>query len=109
GTLMAQPFDADRAQLSGDAQPVVEHIGSSGSFAFFGVGGDVLAYRTGSSRDVALEQLSWNDRTGKELAKIGTPVALTPGPNVLSIAPDAKRAALSLTQGSVVPDLWLVE
>ena len=64
GTLMSQPFDADRVQLSGDAQPVAEHVGSAGSFAFFAAGGDVLAYRTGTSTTVNSEQLTWNDRKG---------------------------------------------
>ena len=50
GTLMSQPFDADRVQLSGDAQPVAEHLGSAGSFAFFAAGGDVLAYRRARRR-----------------------------------------------------------
>jgi Tol biopolymer transport system component len=108
GTLLSQPLDVGRVQLTGDTQPIAERIGSSGSFAFFGVGGDVLAYRTGASGSTNDEQLSWNDRGGKELAKVGETLLMASGTNAIAIAPDGKRAALMISQ-TVAPDLWLME
>ena len=108
GTLMSQPFDADRVQLSGDAQPVAEHVGSAGSFAFFASGADVLAYRTGTSTPVNAEQLTWNDRKGSELARVGEPLAVSGGTTSVAIAPDGRRAAVMISQ-VLAPDLWLVE
>ncbi len=110
GTLIAQRFDADRAQLSGDTQPVAEQIGRAGSFAYFGAAGDVLAFRNLTSAPASAEQLSWNDRSGKELEKIGQPVPLASGPNSIAISPDGKRAALMLGVAQILNvDLWLVE
>ena len=108
GTLMSQPFDADRVQLSGDAQPHAEHVGSAGSFAFFTAGGDVLAYRTGTSTPVNAEQLTWNDRSGSQLARVGEPLAVSAGTASVAIAPDGRRAAVMISQ-VVAPDLWLVD
>jgi Tol biopolymer transport system component len=107
-TLMSQPFDADQVQLSGDAQPVAEHVGSAGSFAFFAAGGDVLAYRTGTSSTVNAEQLTWNDRKGTVLARVGETLSVSFGTGSVSIAPDGRRAAVLISQ-VVAADLWLVD
>ena len=46
-TLMAQPFDAERFQLLGEAVPLAEDVGSSGSFRFFSASSaGLVAYRT---------------------------------------------------------------
>jgi serine/threonine protein kinase/Tol biopolymer transport system component len=108
GTLMSQPFDADRVQLSGDAQPVAEHVGSAGSFAFFASAGDVLTYRTGTSTPVNAEQLKWHDRKGSELARVGEQLPVSTGTGSVAIAPDGRRAVVMLSQ-VVAPDLWLVD
>ena len=105
---MSQSFDADRLQLSGDAQPVAEHVGSAGSFAFFAAGGDVLAYRTGTSTTINSEQLTWNDRKGAVLARVGETLAVSGGTTSVAIAPDGRRAAVMISQ-VLNPDLWLVD
>src|SRR6266496_6607254 len=68
---MAQPFDPERFQLNGEPVPIVEQIGYSAATAraFFCVSNNgVLAYRG----NVALNgQLTWYDRSGKELEKVG--------------------------------------
>ena len=47
GTLMAQPFDDQRLELSGVAIPVAEGIGSFYNHAFFSVSANgVLIFRT---------------------------------------------------------------
>jgi serine/threonine protein kinase len=109
GTVMSQPFDADRAQLTGDAQPVAERVGSAGSFGFFGVAGDVLIYRTGTSATFSSQQLTWHDRAGNAIAKIGEPLAIASGPFSVTIAPDGRRAAVMIAATTPSADLWLVE
>src|SRR5688572_9021166 len=107
--LMSQPFDADRVQLTGDAQTLAERIATGGSFAFFGAGGDVLAYRTGSVSAITNEQLTWYSRSGAVLGKVGDSMAITGGPTSVALAPDGRRAALTVVSPPITPDLWVVE
>jgi hypothetical protein len=68
GTLMAQPFDPGRLELSGEPFPVVEQVSFSAlsSLGSFSVSGDgVLAYLTGPVGSTS--ELLWFDRTGKRL------------------------------------------
>ncbi len=109
GTVVSQPFDADRVELSGEPTPVAEGVGSAGSFAFFGAGSNVLAYRTGAATASTSEQLTWFDRTGKEISKVGGPLAVSAGPFSLAIAPDGRRAAVMMAGTAPPSDLWLVE
>ena len=63
-TLFAQPFDAGRLQLSGDAVRVAEPVGSFLDGAFFSASTNgVLVFR-GPDED---RQLTWFDRRGKIL------------------------------------------
>ncbi|MBI2186874.1 MAG: hypothetical protein HYU37_07075 [Acidobacteria bacterium] len=70
-TLMAQPFDADRLELTGDAVPIAKRVAVGGSTAIpaaFTVSqAGVLAYQTGSAdagggSAAYLSQLAWFDR-----------------------------------------------
>jgi Tol biopolymer transport system component len=108
-TLMSQPFDVDRVQLSGEAQPVAERIATGGSFAFFGTAGDVLAYRTGGAAAITDEQLTWYSRSGTVIGTIGENLAITGGPYSVALAPDGRRAVLMITSQRFTPDLWVVE
>jgi len=71
-TLMAQPFDAERLQLAGEASPVGDQLmnlvhGMKGGFTVSETG--ALAYfRGGQTR-----QLTWFNRRGEELEPIGVP------------------------------------
>jgi hypothetical protein len=86
--LTAQPFDADRLELSGEPFPVAKVAGTDasiglptiGSPAFSTSESGVLAYRN-TGRDM---QLVWLDREGKQLGSVGPPgeylnVALSQG------------------------------
>jgi serine/threonine protein kinase/Tol biopolymer transport system component len=108
GILLAQPFDPRQVRLSGDAQPIAERLGSAGSFNYFTVAGDVLVFRTGRATPTNLEQLTWLNRAGETVAKLGDPLLLAQGTNVIAIAPDGRQAALVMAQ-TIVPDVWLVE
>jgi hypothetical protein len=75
-TLMAQPFDARKLELSGDAIPLVEgimsfpsEIGPTAYSAFSAAAGNLL-YRTG---DQQTTRLTWFDRSGKSLGAITEP------------------------------------
>ena len=71
-TLMAQPFDEGKLQLAGDPVAVAEHASnnwSGGPLASASANG-ILVYGDGpDSRD---KQLTWFDRTGKEVGKVGS-------------------------------------
>ncbi len=69
GTLMAQPFDARRLELTGDAFRIAEHVegGATASFSISENGS--LAYLNGT---LAMEiQLAWVDRRSKQLSLVG--------------------------------------
>ncbi|MDQ3665222.1 MAG: protein kinase [Acidobacteriota bacterium] len=106
-TLMAQDFDADRLELTGEPFPVAEQVDRLGAgvpFALFSVSETgVLVYRSGSSETT---QLIWFDREGKQLGTVG-PAA---GQTTPWLSPDEKRVAV----GRVDPqggssDIWLIE
>ncbi|HUA01333.1 MAG TPA: protein kinase [Candidatus Aquilonibacter sp.] len=100
GTLMAQPFDARRLELTGDAIQLAERVPFAGYSAS---ATNVLVYVAGVQDQ---DQLAWFDREGKVLKKIGDPG----GYRSLALSPDGKRVAFELvdpqTQSS---DLWLYE
>ena len=74
GSLMAQPFDIKRLELSGEAVPVAE-LGVlpgalSGPYSVSWTG--ALAYRAGiPSTNPQSTQLAWFDRKGKQLGLVG--------------------------------------
>jgi hypothetical protein len=90
GTLMVQPFDARKLRLSGDAVPVAEHVGTTGSIGIFSVSPTgALAYRTGTAAAAGSVQPTWFDRQGKVTGTFGQP-----GQDWgMVLSPDAKRAA----------------
>ena len=69
-TLMAQPFDVRRLELSGDPVPIAEPVvtGGGGNSAFSVSANGTLVYQAGS---VSASRLTWMDRVGKELSVLG--------------------------------------
>ncbi|MGH9253087.1 MAG: protein kinase domain-containing protein [Vicinamibacterales bacterium] len=107
-TLMAQPFDVGRLELTGDPVPIAEQVatgGLSGRLGAFAVSEDrVLAYRSGFATDVS--QLVWFDRTGKQVGVLGEPADY----GDLELSPDGKRAAVSLFDPATSNrDIWLFD
>ena len=71
-TLIAQPFDADRLQLAGEAVPVADDIsGAIGPPSYSASTTGVLVYGKGALGTSS--QLLWYDRQGKQLAQLGPP------------------------------------
>ena len=73
-TLMRQRFDVDRLALSGEPEPIAEQVGSQGALGLFAVSAGVLAYRNGRSVTAGVNnQLTWLDRTGQPVGRLGDP------------------------------------
>jgi eukaryotic-like serine/threonine-protein kinase len=93
GTLMAQPVDARRLTLIGEAVTIAEGLGEGGPRTYSASMTGALAYRTGVVRAAAYTetQLTWFDRTGKVLGTAGEPG----GYNSVALSPDGTRVAVS--------------
>ena len=104
GTLMAQPFDARRLALVGNAVPVAERVGSFRDGGFFSTSAnDVLVYRTADTDS----QLVWFDRQGIVSGRVSEPG----GFRNVALSPDGTRAVASRTnpQDTTKADLWLFD
>ena len=69
GTLMAQPFDAERIQLTGEPVPIAENVSNNpntGRAQFWVSESGVLAYRGGGWNSEYPGRLVWVDRSGTE-------------------------------------------
>ncbi len=98
---MAQSFDGDRLQLSGEAVPITDPVGVFGAFRWFTVSASgVLAYRLGSDSQ---RQLTWFDSKGTVLGHVGDPSLY----RELALSPDGKRVAVY--QANDQFDLWLFD
>lgn len=106
GTLMAQPFDAEARQFTGDVFPIAEHIGSEGSrYASFSVSDNgVLVFAGGLTRPMT--RLTWMDRTGRELGPLGDPATY----QGLALSSDERRVATVLSTGTPEnQDIWILD
>ena len=107
-TLMAQPFDAQRLELAGEAFPVAEQIQLGQNVppnGFFSASENgVLAYQTGTG--AAGSQLVWVDRTGKPLGVLGEPGVYSD----IELSPDGTQASVNLPdQSGRNRDIWLYD
>ena len=109
GSLMAQPFDAGRLVLSGEAVPIADQIvtgvGRQTSLAVFTASrSGVIAYQatvaTGES------QLIWFDRAGKQIGVLGE---RAPFGTEVTLSPDGSRAAVVVLQAGSNFDVWLFD
>ena len=107
-TLMAQPFDPDRLELTGEPRPLVDPVAkiSLTTHAVFSVSpAGVLAWHAQGGGAV-LDHLVWRDRQGEELGRVGEPVFISE----MSLSPNGDQAvARILDLGSGQSDLWLYE
>jgi len=102
--LMAQPFDAERMQVSGEAAALAAGVTASlpTNFGFFSVSqAGTLVY---SSASLELKRgLYWYDRQGKQLSMLGTPEYSS----YPELSPDGKKLALRLfTQPGGNFEIW---
>ena len=107
-TLMAQPFDADRLETTGEAVPLVQDVRMDERFSLgvFSVSQDgILAYQTG--REESQAQLVWFDRSGKRLGTVGAPENYYPG--FLNLSPKGTRVAVGILDAAGLSDVWLLD
>ena len=104
GTLMAQSFDASRAELKGDPVPVGESvIRNPGTWraAFDASRNGILVYQTGSMASGS--QLLWLSRDGKPPVRLGE-ISNFHG---LHLSPDGRRLAVAM--GDPSSALWIYD
>ena len=90
---MAQPFDASSLQFTGEPVPVVEDVGFdtiAGSAVFSVSENGTLVYRPRGGEE---RKLTWFDREGKEISKVGSAGGLRD----VVLSPDGKKAAATRT------------
>ncbi len=107
GTLMAQPFDARRGEIHGDAIPAGAQVQFNSGYSHASVTVShtgLLAFQEGMAG--ADGELRWFDRSGKDLGVVGQPlIAFAP-----ALSPDGRRLAseaVDLAQG--YQDIWIYE
>ena len=104
GTLMAQPFDAERLQLTGDPVPVAEGVqfnppSGGGGAAFTTSESGVLAYRAGGGGSFQ-HTLVWVSRNGAEQPLTAPPRAY----DLPRLSPDGRRVVVE-----IAPQVWLYD
>ncbi len=99
-TLVAQPVDPKSLDRTGDVFPVAEQLTASNRFKdsySIAPASGALVYRTGS---LANQQLTWVNRQGKVIAKIGEPAPY----DDVAISPDGTQIAAH-SDGNI----WLID
>ena len=107
-TLMAQPFDTRRLELTGDAFPIVDSIQTQGSVNPYGLfsasENGVLVYQAGPGTGGS--QLAWFDRTGKQIGVLGDSTAIA----LPELSPDGKRLSENRpAQTGDAVDIWVYD
>ena len=103
--LVAQPFDVNRLELTGEPKPITEQVELAGpSWTPFSVAkSGLLAYQPASGPG---SQLVWFDRAGRQLGTLGEPADY--GDIVLS--PDGRRAAVTVLDSTVnTRNIWVFD
>jgi eukaryotic-like serine/threonine-protein kinase len=105
GALFARRFDPVRLEMQGNPFTVAEQIALNPrrAMALSVSAAGLIGYRTGSAS--GLRQFVWFDRSGRELSKVGDPIAAALNP---SLSPDGRRLALQRTLNGNT-DIWLLE
>ena len=101
GALFAQRFDEQRLELRGAEVQLADRVGSILDYGFFSASPSVLVYREPDP----LYQLTWFDRDGNELRRVGTPEPVAG----LALSPAGDRALVAkhVPHNVVDQDLWL--
>lgn len=105
GTLVGQPFDVERLELTGRSFVIAEQVGraSNGSGSFSAALAGTLAYAAPSPQ---VARLTWFDREGRSLGEVGPEGDYSD----FRLSPDEKRLAASLVDPSTGnPDIWLTD
>lgn len=105
--LIAQPFNLERLELSGDPVMVTEQVGMNGATVrplFTASQTGMLLYQSGTMS--AGWDLLWFDRDGKSAGRVGSPDRYIQP----ALSPDGKRIAVNIYTGSQgVGDIWVFD
>jgi len=104
--LMAQPFDADRLALSGEAVTLAEKVWFNGYRWTLNAGVSdtgLLVVRPGAA--ASKSQLTWMDLDGRVLGKVGPPAAFA----AVDVSPDGRRALAVLAEETGLQTLWMYD
>ncbi len=106
-SLMAQPFDPRRIELSGEPVPIAEHVAVNGATAyplFSASHTGALIYQSGETSGGW--NLLWFDRDGKQTGAIPqVDRYLSP-----ALSPDGSRLAVMIFAGSLgIGDIWIFD
>jgi hypothetical protein len=114
-TLLAQRFDEERLELTGEALPVAEHVTTGGQTemagAFSASETGVLAYQTGpvevgTPQAGTITRPVWFDRSGKRIGMLAEQARY----GDLELDPGGTRVAMSVFDVSRrTRDIWLVD
>ena len=106
-TLMAQPFDVSKLEISGDAIPIAEPIEYDLTYnraVFSASQNGILIYQVSTTQGGF--QLEWFDRTGTSLGKVAEPADL----GSATISPDGKKIAFDVYDyESRNRDVWIYD
>ena len=105
-SLMAQPFDLKTLRFAGDPSPIADKasFGSDNISAMVSASAHgILVYLYG--RNLAYRQLTWLDRAGKELGKVGAPGVF----RTIALSPDERTIAADHVTVGISSDLWLYD
>jgi eukaryotic-like serine/threonine-protein kinase len=106
-SLMAQPFDPRRIELSGEPVPIAEHVAVNGATArplFTASQTGTLVYQSGETSGGW--NLLWFDRSGKQTGSIAqVDRYLNP-----ALSPDGNRLAVMIFAGAQgIGDIWVFD
>ncbi len=103
--LVSAPFDSDKAVVTGNSGQIANAVGFQPSTYWVALTvsqNGTLIYNT--STGATLSQLTWMDRTGKEVGRVGEP-AVQCNP---TLSPDGSRVAVDVSdQKANNVDIWL--
>jgi eukaryotic-like serine/threonine-protein kinase len=108
GTLLAQPFDPERAALSGGPVAIASSVAtwdSNPAYAWFDVSAaGTLAYLSGPGAGGQV-QLAWVDRKGTRVATVGEPGDY----GQFTLSPDGRNVALEVRDAKREFDIWVMD
>jgi len=109
GTLLAQPFDADKTALTGDAIPISDDVSYdvlSGEAAFDVSQNGRLIYFAGGGSSPR-RQFLWFDRTGQQVGTAGGAAFYASN---FDLSPDGKQIAVAQRNpDNARYDIWLID
>ena len=104
--MWAQPFDANRLALRGDAVAIVPHVGRlPDRRAITASATGILVYKPADSVNSAT--LAWLDRSGRKLETLSRPFAIAVNP-AIRLSPDETKAIVPVA-GPEETDLWIAD